>query len=95
MLGEKQNYFIKRDTNNFVDEKFNRDLALADWRTIYQQRNCDEMFAKFNRIFLTILDKNAPTKKKLVSNIKKDYFRKNLGDQRISTFSCEEKSLLQ
>ena len=71
MLEEKQNYFFKRDTNNFVDEKFNRDLALADWRTLYQQRNCDEMFAEFNRISLTVLEKNAPTKKKLVSNIKK------------------------
>ena len=29
------------------------------------------MFAEFNKIFLTILEKNAPTEKKLVSNIKK------------------------
>ena len=29
------------------------------------------MFAEFNRIFLTILEKNAPTEKKLVSNKKK------------------------
>ena len=29
------------------------------------------MFAEFNRNFLTILEKNAPTEKKLVSNIKK------------------------
>ena len=29
------------------------------------------MFAAFNRIFLTILEKNAPTEKKLVSNIEK------------------------
>ena len=36
LLEEKQNYFIKPDTKNFVDEKFNRDLALADWRTVYQ-----------------------------------------------------------
>ena len=71
MLEEKQYYFIKRDTKNFVDEKFNGDLALADWRSVYQQRNCDEMFAEFNRIFMTILEKNAPTEKNLVSNIKK------------------------
>ena len=77
-LSEKQNYFIKRDTKNFVDEKFTRDLALADGRTVYQQRNCDEMFAEFNRIFMTILEKNAPTEKKLVSNIKK-LLQKNLG----------------
>ena len=70
LLEEKQFFFI-RDTKNFVEEKFNRDLALADWRTVYQQRNCDEMFAEFNKIFLTILEKNAPTEKKLVSNIKK------------------------
>ena len=29
------------------------------------------MFAEFNRILLTILEKNAPTEKKLFSNIKK------------------------
>ena len=29
------------------------------------------MFAEFNKNFLTILEKNAPTEKKLVSNIKK------------------------
>ena len=47
----QQNYFIQQDTKNFVNEKFNKDLALADWRTVYQQRTCDEMFAEFNRIF--------------------------------------------
>ena len=47
-----------------------RDLALAVWRTVYQQRNCDELFAEFNRNFLTILEKNAPTENKLISNIK-------------------------
>ena len=30
-----------------------------------------KMFAEFNRVFLTILEKNASTEKKLVSNIKK------------------------
>ena len=71
LLEEKQNYFIEQDTKIFVDEKFNRDLAFADWRRVYQQRNCDEMFAEFNRIFLTILEKNAPTEKELVSNMKR------------------------
>ena len=71
LLEEKQNCFIERDTKNFVDEKLIRDLALADWRTVYQQRNCDEILEEFNRIFLTILEKNSPTEKKLVSNIKK------------------------
>ena len=81
LLEEKQNYYIKRDKRNFVDEKFNRDLAIANWRRVYQQRNCDEMFAELNRIFMTILEKNAPKEKKLVANIKKDYFRS-------STFRC-------
>ena len=45
LLEEKQIYFIKRDTKKFLDETFNRDLTLADWRTVYQQRNCDENFA--------------------------------------------------
>ena len=71
MLEEKQIYFIRRDTKKFIDEKFNRDLALADWRTVYQQRNCDEKFAEFNRMFMTILEKNAQTEKKLFSMIKK------------------------
>ena len=71
LLEEKQNCFITRDTKNFVNEKINRDLTLADWRSVYQQRNCDEMFAEFKRFFFSILEKNAPTEKKLFSNIKK------------------------
>ena len=51
LLEEKQNYCIEQDTKNFVDEKIIKVLALADWRTVYQQRNCDEMFVEFNRIF--------------------------------------------
>ena len=70
---KKKKYFIKRDC---VDKKFNRDLALADWRTVYQQRNCDEMFAEFIRIFLLIHEKNASTGNKLVSNIKKTTLEK-------------------
>ena len=49
LLEEKQNYFIHRETKNFVDEKFNRDLALVDWRTAYQQR----------KFFLTTLEKRT------------------------------------
>ena len=72
LLEEKQYHFIRRDIKNFADENFNRDLALSDWRTVYQQRNCNEMFADFKRIFSITLDKNAPTEKKLISNIKKN-----------------------
>ena len=46
------------------------------------------MFAEFNRIFVTTLEKNVPTEKKLVSNIKKTSSKKTLGDKRNSTFSC-------
>ena len=35
------------------------------------KKRLQEMFAEFNKILLTILRKNAPTEKKLVSNIKK------------------------
>ena len=74
----RANFFCKRKTKVFystrfkifVDEKFNIVLALADWRAVYQQKNCDEMFAEFKRIFLRTLEKNAPTDKKLVFNIK-------------------------
>ena len=88
MLEEKQNYSIKRDKKNFVDEKFNRDLALADWRTVYQQRICDEMFARFNRNFLKKLEKHSPTEKKLVSNIKKTTSDKLWVTKKNSTVSC-------
>ena len=65
LIEEKQNFFIKRDTKNFVDEKFNRDLALADWRTVYQHRNCDELFAELNRVFMTILEKKSTNREEI------------------------------
>ena len=45
-------------------------LTLSDWRTVYQQSNCDETFAEFNGIVLRTFEKNATLEKKLVSNIK-------------------------
>ena len=46
--------------------------------------------------FMTILEKNAPTEKKLVSKMKKTTSEKPwVGDKRNSTFSCRETSLLQ
>ena len=44
----------------FSGEKFNRDLAFADWRPMHQQKNCDELFTKFNEIFQSVLDQHAP-----------------------------------
>ena len=44
-------FLLLEKNKNIVDEKFNRDLALADWRTVYQQINFDEMFAEFNNFF--------------------------------------------
>ena len=64
-------FFIRRYTKFFFDEKFNGDLALANWRTVYLQRNCNEVFSEFNRNFLTTVEKNALTEKKLSSNINK------------------------
>ena len=40
----------------FSGEKFNRDLAFAVWRPMYQEENCDEMLTNFNEIFQSILD---------------------------------------
>ena len=40
------------------------------------------MFAKFNRILLTIREKNAPTETKLHSIIKKTTSEKSLGDKK-------------
>ena len=34
-------------------------MAFADWRPMYQQENCDEMFTEFNEIFESILDQHA------------------------------------
>ena len=71
MLEKKQSYFIEQDTNNFVDEKFNRDLALADWRTVCQKKTAIKCLQSLTEFFLTILEKNEPTEKKNGSNIKK------------------------
>ena len=62
----------------FFDNIFKIDLAFAYWRTISQQRNCNEMFAEFNRIYLKTLEKKAPTEMKSISNSKK-LLRINLG----------------
>ena len=54
------------------------------------KRNCDEMFAEFNRIFMTILEKNAPTEKKLVSNRKKTTSDKPWVTKEIQQFVAEK-----
>ena len=60
-----------RDTKSFVNKIFYRDLDLADWRTVYQPRNSNEMNAESNRFFRKILEKNAPNEMKICSNNKK------------------------
>ena len=61
MIGRNENtYFFKRNMKVLSGEKFNRDLAFADWRPMYQEENCDEMFTKFNKTFQSILDQHAP-----------------------------------
>ena len=60
MIGRNEDtYFFRRNIKFFSGEKFNRDLAFADWRPMYQEENCDEMFT-FNEIFLSIIDQHAP-----------------------------------
>ena len=62
MIGRNEDtYFFRRNMKFFSGEKFNRDLAFADWRPMYQEENCDDIFTKFNEIFQTILDQHAPT----------------------------------
>ena len=57
MVGRnKDRNFFRSNTKIFPGEKFNWDLVFADWRSMYQQGNCDEMFTKFNEIFQSILD---------------------------------------
>ena len=52
MIGRNEDtYFLRRNRKFFSGEKLNRDLAFADWRPMYQEENCDEMFTKFNEIF--------------------------------------------
>ena len=61
MIGRNEDtYFLRRNMKFFSGEKFNRDLAFADWRPMYREDNCDEIFTKFNEIFQSIFDKHAP-----------------------------------
>ena len=61
MIGSNEDTnFFRRNLKFFSGEKFNRDLAFADWQPLYQEENCDEMFTKFNEIFQSILDQHAP-----------------------------------
>ena len=39
LLEGKQSYFFRRQTKKFFDEKFNRDLAPSDCKTVYQPRH--------------------------------------------------------
>ena len=91
----KTKLFFKRDTEK-LSMKNSIDIWLLQIREQFIKKEtamkCLQILTEF---FLTILEKNAPTEKKLISNIKKDYFRKTLGDKRNSTFSCRETWLLQ
>ena len=65
-LLEKNKIFLLNEIQKVLSmKKFIRNLALADWRKVYQQKNFDEKFVEFNRIFLTTLEKHASTEKKL------------------------------
>ena len=57
MIGRNEDtYFFRRNMKFFSGEKFNRDLAFADWRPMDREENCDEMFTKLNEVFQSILD---------------------------------------
>ena len=61
MIGRHEDtYFFRRNLKIFPGENFNRDLPFADWRPMYQEENCDEMFTKFNEIFQSKIDQHAP-----------------------------------
>ena len=61
MIGRNEDaYFFRRNMKFFSGEKINRDLAFADWRPMYQEENCDEMFTKLNEFFRSVLDQYAP-----------------------------------
>ena len=70
MIGRNENTTSLEDHEIFLGEKFYRDLAFADWRPMYQEENCDEIFTKFNEIFQSILDQHAPIQNQGVNNIK-------------------------
>ena len=63
MLQEKQNYFIRLDTKNFVDGKTQYRCSSCGLKKFIDNK-------EYKRIFLTTLEKNPPTEKKLFSNIK-------------------------
>ena len=47
MIGRNEDTdFFRRNIKFFSGEKFSRDLDFADWRPMYQEENCDEMFYK-------------------------------------------------
>ena len=60
IVRSEDTYFFKRNMKFFSREKFNRDLAFADWQPMYQEENCDGFFTKFNEIFQCIFDQLAP-----------------------------------
>ena len=61
MIGWNEDiYFFRRNIKIFSGENFNRDLAFADWRPMYQEETCDEVFTKFNEIFQSVIDQHAP-----------------------------------
>ena len=60
MTGRNEDrYLFRGNMKFFSEEKINRDLAFTDWRPMYQQENCDEMFTNFNEVFQSILDQHA------------------------------------
>ena len=52
---------MKRDFKKFA-QNFNRNLSVADWRTVYQRRNCNEIVSEFNINFLRKFEINGLTK---------------------------------
>ena len=52
-----------RDRRNYSEEEFKRQIALQDWRDIFEEQNVDIAVYKFETKFLKVLDTMAPMKK--------------------------------
>ena len=95
MIGRNEDkYFFRRNMKYFSGEKLNRDLAFADWRPMYQEKNCDEMFTKFNEILKSILDQQAPIQI-CDSSIKQNKKVTNHGYPRNSKINSRKTSFVQ
>ena len=53
---------------NYNKDLFKKDLANADWESIMEIKNIHDMFFKWEKLFVSVLDKHAPIRQHKVRN---------------------------